>query len=267
MRHRDLSSRDTNSRRPDGGRDIKTTNALGLVPGSSRLVTPSPTLVTPYNSLAGTYSFTASTDSTIHLFIQSIYSPGDNQLKMHFSTLAISMLAANAAAWHHRPHYVHTDVVTITAPAVTEIATAPAEVIKATTLITKKASSKSSTTSVAPVATTVATTTSSSSSLTADQQAALDAHNDARAEVGNADLTWDETLAAGAQEWATHLVSVGDLVHSETADLGENLYMQYSTDAPYLNAVKAFVSEKSEYNGEVISESNYMSFGHYSKYH
>lgn len=190
---------------------------------------------------------------------------------MRFSAFVVSTLAANAAAWRfpHRPHYVYTEVytevVTVVAPTATEVAlpvtkvSTTTAVPAATTLVTKKASS---TKTVVAVQSTAAA--SSSSSLTTDQQNALDAHNAARKAVGNADLVWDDDLAAGAQEWATHLVSLGTLEHSGTADLGENLYMQSGTDAPYTNAVNAFVSEKSLYNGEAISATNYMSFGHYS---
>ncbi|GJC91634.1 SCP-like extracellular protein [Colletotrichum higginsianum] len=106
---------------------------------------------------------------------------------------------------------------------------------------------------------------SGSSGLTADQKAALDAHNAARTEVGVPALEWDDSLAAGAQEWATHLLSVGSLTHSQTADQGENLYMQSNTDSPYVNAANAWISEKSDYNGETISSSNYMGFGHYTQ--
>ncbi|KAH6987026.1 CAP domain-containing protein [Ilyonectria destructans] len=190
---------------------------------------------------------------------------------MRFSAFVVSTLAANAAAWRfpHRPHHVYTEyyteVVTVGAPTATEVAvpatkvSTTAVVPAATTLVTKKASS---TKAVVAVQSTAA---ASSSGLTTDQQNALDAHNAARKAVGNADLVWDDDLAAGAQEWADHLVSLGTLEHSGTADLGENLYMQSGSDAPYLNAVDAFVSEKSLYNGEAISSTNYMSFGHYTQ--
>ncbi|KAH7116548.1 CAP domain-containing protein [Dactylonectria estremocensis] len=205
---------------------------------------------------------------------------------MHFSALVMSTLAANAAAWnfpYRGGHRWHTQVVTeveivteaytVVAP-VTKVATTAAAVVTTvqaeapqvtlTTLITRKASTSSKTTAAA-VKTTAAAAADSSSSLTTDQQNALDAHNAARSDVGNADLVWDDALAADAQEWATHLVSVGSLVHSSTDGQGENLYMQYGTDAPYKNAVDAFVSEKSLYNGEAISETNYMNFGHYTQ--
>ncbi|KAL6408782.1 plant PR-1 class pathogen related protein [Ilyonectria robusta] len=196
---------------------------------------------------------------------------------MRFSAFVVSTLAANAAAWRfpHRPHNVYTqyytEVVTVVAPTATEVAlpvtkvSTTAVVPAATTLVTKKASSTKTVVAVKTTAAAQSTAAAAASSLTTDQQNALDAHNAARKAVGNADLVWDDDLAAGAQEWADHLVSLGTLEHSGTADLGENLYMQSGNDAPYLNAVNAFVSEKSLYNGEAISATNYMSFGHYTQ--
>ncbi|KAK7424484.1 hypothetical protein QQX98_000449 [Neonectria punicea] len=193
---------------------------------------------------------------------------------MHFSALVVSMLAANAAAWrfpHRHTHYV-TEIVTVAGPTITEVANVQTTVITQaaaapTTLVTKKVTTKkaSSTKTTAVAVETAAAEVSSDSSLTADQQAALDAHNAARSAVGNPDLVWDATLASGAQEWATHLVSLGTLEHSGSSGLGENLYMQYGTDSPYANAVAAFVDEKSSYNGETISETNYLTFGHYTQ--
>lgn len=98
-----------------------------------------------------------------------------------------------------------------------------------------------------------------------NQQAALDAHNSARNDVGVTPLVWDDSLASEAQEWADHLVDLGQLEHSGTDGEGENLYMQSGTDSAWVNAVDAWVDEKSKYNGEAISETNYLTFGHYSK--
>ncbi|KAK7583171.1 hypothetical protein V3481_012465 [Fusarium oxysporum f. sp. vasinfectum] len=99
--------------------------------------------------------------------------------------------------------------------------------------------------------------------LSTDQEKAIHLHNEARKVVGNDPLSWDDTLASGAQEWADHLASKGLLKHSQSDD-GENLYMGTS-DSPYSAAVKAFLAEDSQYNGEAISGSNYMSFGHYTQ--
>lgn len=113
---------------------------------------------------------------------------------------------------------------------------------------------------------------SSSSSLSSDAQKALDAHNAARSDVGTAALVWDDTLASNAQAYGETLVSqygsAGTLEHSQISDQGENLYWQGSSgdDIPMTNAANMWIGEKSEYNGETITESNYMNFGHYSKH-
>ncbi|WQF78519.1 Putative CAP domain-containing protein [Colletotrichum destructivum] len=191
---------------------------------------------------------------------------------MRFSAVAVAALATQAAAYRaDRPsgsywgwgHFgggkwgAVTSTITVPAPTATAPAVvptpdaAPVEEVAATT--------------TAPAVAATTAPSSGSSGLTADQKAALDAHNAARTEVGVPALEWDDSLAAGAQEWATHLLSVGSLTHSQTADQGENLYMQSNTDSPYVNAANAWISEKSDYNGETISSSNYMGFGHYTQ--
>ncbi|VTT62501.1 unnamed protein product, partial [Fusarium fujikuroi] len=52
-----------------------------------------------------------------------------------------------------------------------------------------------------------------SNGLSADQQEAVNLHNEARKAVGNSPLSWDDSLAVGAQEWADHLASIGFLQH------------------------------------------------------
>jgi hypothetical protein len=114
---------------------------------------------------------------------------------------------------------------------------------------------------------------SSSSSLSSDAQKALDAHNAARSAVGTAALVWDDTLASNAQAYGETLVSqygsTGTLQHSQVSGQGENLYWQGNVgdDIPMTNAANMWIAEKSKYNGETITMSNYMSFGHYSKYY
>ncbi|EXK76943.1 hypothetical protein FOQG_18331 [Fusarium oxysporum f. sp. raphani 54005] len=51
--------------------------------------------------------------------------------------------------------------------------------------------------------------------LSTDQQEAVNLHNDARKAVGNGPLSWDDSLAAGAQQWANHLASKGN--HGENS--------------------------------------------------
>ncbi|KAG8168929.1 hypothetical protein KVR01_001678 [Diaporthe batatas] len=114
-------------------------------------------------------------------------------------------------------------------------------------------------------------TSTSNSSLSSDAQKALDAHNSARSDVGTAALVWDDTLASNAQEYGETLASqygsTGTLEHSQVSDQGENLYWQGGSgdDIPMTNAANMWIGEKSQYNGEVITASNYMNFGHYTQ--
>lgn len=134
---------------------------------------------------------------------------------------------------------------------------------------TPSAASTPSTSPPASAATSPSST--SNSSLSSDAQKALDAHNAARSDVGTAALVWDDTLASNAQEYGETLVSqygsAGTLEHSQISDQGENLYWQGGSgdDIPMTNAANMWIGEKSEYNGEKISESNYMNFGHYTQ--
>jgi hypothetical protein len=200
---------------------------------------------------------------------------------MQYSVLALSMLAANAAAWrfpygnggwwgHHGgiQTEIVTDIVTVTAtssaqppPATSTIVEAPepttvVEEVLPTTLITQIVSTVESSVAAAEPTAPVA------GSLTADQQAALDAHNAARAEVGTAALVWDDELTAGAQEYADYLAANQIFEHSGAEGVGENLYMTSPSDSPLLDSANAYISEKDQYTGGPITENNYS---HYSK--
>jgi pathogenesis-related protein 1 len=70
----------------------------------------------------------------------------------------------------------------------------------------------------------------------AQVKALVVAHNQYRAEVGVAPLTWDPALARYAQDWALHLAAKGGgLAHRQgknrLQDYGENLYT-YWTNGP-----------------------------------
>lgn len=90
-------------------------------------------------------------------------------------------------------------------------------------------------------------------------------HNRWRAEVGVPGLKWSASLAAGAQEWANHLVEQGGgLVHS-SGDYGENLFGGSGKVWGATDAVNSWGSEKQFYNGEPIGDSNFMQVGHYTQ--
>lgn len=55
-------------------------------------------------------------------------------------------------------------------------------------------------------------------------QEMLDSHNAVRARVGVPPLTWSDTLAETAQDWADYLIATNTLFHSPDNQYGENLY-------------------------------------------
>ncbi len=90
-------------------------------------------------------------------------------------------------------------------------------------------------------------------------------HNRWRAEVGVPNLTWSDSLAAGAQEWANQLAAQGgNLVHS-SGNYGENLFGGGGKAWGPTDAVNSWGSEKQLYNGDPINDTNYMQVGHYTQ--
>ncbi|KAF1967490.1 PR-1-like protein [Bimuria novae-zelandiae CBS 107.79] len=191
---------------------------------------------------------------------------------MRYSTFAASLFVSSAAAWRLPDfNWGSQGWYPVSSSAVASVVPTKTAVASVTHVATTVVATATPTPTVVADATTKAPTaagsaaTGSSGGLTADEQSALDAHNNARAEVGTADLTWDASLAADALAYAQTLASSGTFEHSGVSDQGENLYMQSNTDSPLTNAVNAFVEEKSSYNGEAISSTNYMIFGHYTQ--
>ncbi|KAJ4823024.1 Pathoproteinsis- leaf protein 6 [Turnera subulata] len=74
----------------------------------------------------------------------------------------------------------------------------------------------------------------------------LDAHNAARAQVGVANIVWDDTVAAYAQNYANSRISDCNLVHSG-GPYGENLAKGSGTFTGTA-AVNLWVGEKPNYN-------------------
>jgi hypothetical protein len=198
-----------------------------------------------------------------NLFLFKAKSLPLNKVTMRYSIIAASLLASTATAWR-LPDFDWSNQGwrPITSSAVATFAPSKTAVASATHVATTVVASSTPTTKVVAEA---APTAVAASGLTTDEQAALDAHNDARAVVGTADLTWDASLAAEALAYAKTLASSGTFQHSGVSGEGENLYMQSGSTSPLANAVKSFVSEKSLYSGQAISSTNYQSFGHYSK--
>lgn len=97
----------------------------------------------------------------------------------------------------------------------------------------------------------------------------LNAHNQYRAEVGVPPLTWSDTLASHAQEWADYLASLGSLQHSQDTGEGENLWMGASGNFSYAQMIESFGNEKQYFIGgvfpDVSSTGQWQDVGHYTQ--
>ncbi|XP_034680895.1 pathogenesis-related leaf protein 6-like [Vitis riparia] len=78
------------------------------------------------------------------------------------------------------------------------------------------------------------------------QQDYLNAHNTARAQVGVGPMSWDNTVAAYAQNYAKQRIGDCNLVHSG-GPYGENL-ARGSSSLTGTGAVNLWVGEKPDYN-------------------
>ncbi|KAI3448201.1 hypothetical protein Pfo_004866 [Paulownia fortunei] len=79
------------------------------------------------------------------------------------------------------------------------------------------------------------------------QQDYLNAHNAARAEVGVQPMTWDENVAAFAQNYVHQRIGDCNMVHSTNRPYGENL-AKGSGDFTGQAAVALWVEEKPNYD-------------------
>jgi len=99
----------------------------------------------------------------------------------------------------------------------------------------------------------------------------LQLHNQARAEVRVAPLTWSADLAAYAQLWADHLAAYKcNIEHRpETGKFkqkfGENLFMGTANAYEVQDAVRSWLDEKSAYPGGALRPSTWQEAGHYTQ--
>jgi uncharacterized protein YkwD len=99
----------------------------------------------------------------------------------------------------------------------------------------------------------------------ADHTAFLKVHNTARASVGVGNLIWSDSLAAGAQAWASKLAELDTLDHSKAEGAyGENLFSGSEGYTP-ADAAKDWLTEKDGYSGGAITMENFASVGHYTQ--
>src|ERR1051326_1544839 len=90
-------------------------------------------------------------------------------------------------------------------------------------------------------------------------------HNKIRREQGAVPVVWDPKLASYAQQWADKLAQLNKLQHRPNNPFGENLYVNVGGRPGVLDAARAWTSERKYYSGELITEQNFMKFGHYTQ--
>ncbi|XP_039131364.1 pathogenesis-related protein 1-like [Dioscorea cayenensis subsp. rotundata] len=75
----------------------------------------------------------------------------------------------------------------------------------------------------------------------------LNPHNSARSDVGVGPVTWNDTVAAYAEDYANQRAKDCELIHSN-GSYGENLFWGSGTNHSEEDAVNAWVSEKQDYD-------------------
>ena len=99
-----------------------------------------------------------------------------------------------------------------------------------------------------------------------DMQAITAYHDKVRADVGVGPMKWSAALAAYAQEWADHLAATTcRMAHRTQHKYGENLFQGTAGFYTAADAAKAWETEKKDYGGGVLTESNWHPAGHYTQ--
>lgn len=99
-----------------------------------------------------------------------------------------------------------------------------------------------------------------------DIQAITAYHDKVRADVGVGPMKWSPVLATYAQQWADHLAaSTCRMAHRTERKYGENLFQGTAGYYTAVDAAKGWESEKKDYRGGVLTESNWHPSGHYTQ--
>ncbi|XP_077233493.1 pathogenesis-related protein PRB1-2-like [Tasmannia lanceolata] len=92
----------------------------------------------------------------------------------------------------------------------------------------------------------------------------LNPHNAARAQVGVGPMTWDNTVAAYAQNYANQRIGDCQLMHSG-GPYGENIFWGSGGDFTAVDAVNAWVNERGDYNYAANACASGKQCGHYTQ--
>ncbi|WP_458720794.1 CAP domain-containing protein [Candidatus Nitrosocosmicus sp. R] len=98
----------------------------------------------------------------------------------------------------------------------------------------------------------------------------LNIHNQERAAVNVPALSWSSSLASNAQSWADQLLAQGKFEHSPDTSYGENIAQlsrinSNPNEIDLSKMVQTWVDEKNSYDGQPITNDNFMQFGHYTQ--
>ncbi|KAI3525509.1 hypothetical protein L1887_04352 [Cichorium endivia] len=93
----------------------------------------------------------------------------------------------------------------------------------------------------------------------------VDAHNQARAEVGVGPMTWDSRVASFAQNYANQRRGDCQLVHSQNSAYGENLAYASGLALTGVQAVNLWVGEKADYDYNLNTCAPGKICGHYTQ--
>nr|Q41359.1 RecName: Full=Pathogenesis-related protein PR-1 type; Flags: Precursor [Sambucus nigra]CAA87071.1 pathogenesis-related protein, PR-1 type [Sambucus nigra] len=93
----------------------------------------------------------------------------------------------------------------------------------------------------------------------------VDAHNAARSAVNVGPVTWDESVAAFARQYAQSRAGDCRLVHSGDPRYGENLAFGSGFELTGRNAVDMWVAERNDYNPNTNTCAPGKVCGHYTQ--
>ncbi|KAH7673596.1 Cysteine-rich secretory protein-related protein [Dioscorea alata] len=92
----------------------------------------------------------------------------------------------------------------------------------------------------------------------------VNAHNSARSQVGVGPVTWDDTVAAYAENYANQRANDCQLIHSN-GPYGENLFWGSGADYNAIDAVNLWVSEGQDYDYNSNTCAQGKVCGHYTQ--
>ncbi|CAH1441531.1 unnamed protein product [Lactuca virosa] len=93
----------------------------------------------------------------------------------------------------------------------------------------------------------------------------VDAHNQARAQVGVGPMTWDSNVAGFAENYANQRRGDCQLVHSQNSPYGENLAYGSGYDFTGVDAVNLWVGEHADYDYNSNTCAPEKMCGHYTQ--